>query len=66
MILLVLRLVSFSLGSSLLLAFVLALHLIIFFIFFFYLLELASLMKTTLNLRKTCYIATGVVEGAGF
>ena len=63
MILLVLRLVSFSLGSSLLLAFVLALH---FIIFFFYLLELASLMKTRLNLRKACYIATGVVEGAGF
>ena len=65
MILLVLRLVSFSLGSSLLLAFVLALHFII-FSFFFYLLELASLMKTRLNLRKACYIATGVVEGAGF
>lgn len=64
MILLVLRLVSFSLGSSLLLAFVLALHFIIFS--FFYLLVLASLMKTSLNLRKACYIATGVVEGAGF
>ena len=33
---------------------------------FFYLLVLASLMKTSLNLRKACYIATGVVEGAGF
>ena len=58
MILLILRLVSFSLG--------LALHFIIYSFFFFYLLVLASLMKTRLNLRKACYIATGVVEGAGF
>ena len=50
-----LRRISLSLGSSLLLAFVLALVLV-----------LASLIKTGLNLRKACYISTGVVKGADF
>ena len=45
---------SFSLGSSLLLAFVLAI-------------VLASLVKTMLNnLWKACYVSTGVEKGAGF
>ena len=44
---------SFSLGSSLLLAFVLAI-------------VLASLLKTMLNLWKACYVSTGVEKGAGF
>ena len=44
---------SFSLGSSLLLAFVLAI-------------VLASRVKTMLNLWKACYVSTGVEKGAGF
>ena len=48
---------SFSLGSFLLLAFVLALVLAI---------VLASLVKTRLNLWKACYVSTGVENGAGF
>ena len=44
---------SFSLRSSLLLAFVLAI-------------VLASLVKTMLNLWKACYVSTGVEKGAGF
>ena len=44
---------SFSLGSSLLLAFVLAI-------------VLASRVKTMLNLLKACYVSTGVEKGAGF